>query len=138
MIPNEHLNELISLLKRKREIDKQLDVICSNTRKCQESKKQLGCLACNMNECRIVKAYKSSYQKLYEVSHEIANKVEYKLPSIIIAMGTTDKQRIENLIWYCKEELKEFGSIMVSTRAACKEAGITDAEIEKIEKQFKR
>ena len=138
-MPNEkHLSELITLYKNKKEIDEQLDVICSNTRKCQESKKQRGCLACNINECRIMKAYASAYQKLYEVSYEIANKVEYNLPSIITAMGTTDKQQIENLIWFCKEEIKEFGAITASTRAVCKKAGITDAEIENLEKQFKR
>ena len=138
MANTEYLNELIALYKRKKEIDKQLDITCSNIHKCQESKKQRGCLACNMNECHIMKAYNSAYQKLYEVSYEIANKVEHKLPSVITAMGTTDKQRIENLIWFCKEELKEFGAITASTRAICKEAGITDADIEKIEKQFKR
>lgn len=138
-MPNaEYLSELIALYKRKKEIDKQLDTICSNTRTCQENKKQRGCLACNMNECHIMKAYNSAYQKLYEVSYEIANKVEHKLPSIITAMGTTEKQRIENLIWFCKEELKEFGRITLTTIAACKIAGITDTEIKKIEEQFKR
>ena len=134
----EYLSELLALYKRKKEIERQLDTICSNIRKCQESKKQRGCLACNMNECHIMKAYNSAYQKLHEVNYEIANKVEHKLPSIITAMGTTDKQRIENLIWFCKEELKEFGTITLSTRISCKEAGITDAEIEKIVQQFKR
>ena len=91
-----------------------------------------------MDECCTIKAYHSAYEKLHEVNHEITEKVERKLPSIIIAMGATDKQRIENLIWFCKEELKEFGAITASTRAVCKKAGITDAEIENIEKQFKR
>lgn len=138
MIPNEHLNELIALYKKRKELDEQLDKICASMRKCQSNKRQNGCLVCNMNECHTHKAYRNICDKHNSVNYEIANKIEYKLPSIIIAMGTTDKQRIENLIWYCKEELKEFGSIMASTRAACKEAGITDAEIEKIEKQFKR
>lgn len=138
-MPNaEYLSELITLYKKKKEIDEQLGIVCAKIRKCQDNKKQRGCLACNMNECRTIKAYHSAYEKLHEVNHEITEKVERKLPSIIIAMGATDKQRIENLIWFCKEELKEFGTITTSTRAACKEAGITDVEINKIAEQFKR
>lgn len=138
-MPNtEYLSELIALYKKKREVDEQLGIVCTEIRKCQDNKKQHGCLVCNMDECCTIKAYHSAYEKLHEVNHEITEKVERKLPSIIIAMGATDKQRIENLIWFCKEELKEFGAITASTRAVCKKAGITDAEIENIEKQFKR
>lgn len=91
-----------------------------------------------MDECHTVRTYQSNYRKTYEVSHNITEKIERNLPSIIIAMGATDKQRIESLIWFCKEELKEFGIITPSTRAACKEAGITYDEIKRIEEQFKR
>lgn len=138
-MPNaEYLSELIALYQKKREVDEQLGIVCAKIRKCQDNKKQHGCLVCNMSECHTIKVYHSTYEKLHEVSHEITEKVERKLPSIIIAMGATDKQRIENLIWFCKEELKEFGAITASTRAVCKKAGITDAEIDNIEKQFKR
>lgn len=138
-MPNtEYLSELITLYKKKREVDKRLGIVCAQIRKCQDNKKQHGCLLCNMNECCTIKVYHSTYEKLHEINQEITEKVERKLPSIITAMGTTDKQRIENLIWFCKEELKEFGAITASTRAICKEAGITDTEIERIEKQFKR
>lgn len=138
-MPNaEYLSELIALYKKKREVDEQLGIVCAKIRKCQDNKKQHGCLVCNMSECHTIKVYHSTYEKLHKVSHEITEKVERKLPSIIISMGATDKQRIENLIWFCKEELKEFGAITASTRAACKEVGITDAEIKDIEKQFKR
>lgn len=138
MFDANYLSEIIALYKKKREIDEQLGVICSDIRKCQNSRNQRGCFVCNTKECRTFKAYSSVYAKLHEAGYEISNKVERKLPSIIAAMGATDKQKIENLIWFCKEELKEFGTITLSTRVACKEAGVNNAEIERIEKQFKR